>query len=389
MNIKLTNSLGVLISAIRWRVKGGDGGTLPQSLDEAFTFRLAQYHNVLPWLWEYVNRFQLGSADFRTRLAKAVREERLRGAFRMKELAALADTLNQQAIPNLVFKGVAIEKMFYADRVPCRYSCDTDLLIRPKDFGEVSEILNTLGYVSCSSADLSHLSKVLLQNPDVYRWRDVGFKRSQGLQNNIDLHWRIADSFTLPIHAEELTSIAIQLDVDGHAIHSLPFSELFVYVCIHGHADYFFRLRYLVDLYCAMNQPGFDLERIMQLAELWGVKSTVERSIATVELFFDKGYKCDMGLEYSSLVMNRYIENNGFPIRSHPNKSVWKYSDKLKYLVHQIRYRSRKCAWYEPLLARFKYTEHSVADWSVDDVPITAYRKVIVNRLIRASGQRS
>jgi len=375
----LSISLEFLIQAIRLRVEGHTSTTLFEKFDEQGVLELAKYHNVLPWLWLYIDEFSAGSAEFRKHVADALRKDSLKNQLQTRELALLSRELSDHDIDHLVLKGLSVEQLFYKGFVDTRYSDDIDLLVLPSELSIANEVVLANDYGLRKQQDIDKLTSFLRITPSLYRWRDIGYEKTRNSKVKIDMHWRIADGFTLPVSTQSLLGRNSTVRVGDINIPCLPFTHLFVYVCVHGYTDYFFRLRYLVDIYCAMQQPKFNLSEVNELAKKWGVSRSVECSIATVNHFFQDGTQRNA---YSNLVVKRYSDSNGFPRRSHPSRQHWTSQDRRRYLLHQIGHRSDNSSWYEPLLARCKYNESMVDEWPERISPWLWYPAAVIRRLL-------
>jgi len=356
--------------------------SVSEELDEASLLRFAQWHNLLPWLSLYIDRFQLGSNEFRQKLAKLSRLDGAVDSLRRCEAIRLSTALHDNQIPHVFFKGVTVTEQFYCGLVKSRYSEDIDLLLRSEDLPRAYQLISSLGYQQPddSEDDPAKLTRFVQRYPWLYRWRDMSLCKNQAPKQHLDLHWRIADWFTFPIETEQLIEQRSSICVQGENLPALPFAMLFVYVCVHGHTDYFFRLRYLVDVYAAMQQSEFNESEVLEVAKTLGVKQKVIDSIATAKLFFDDEKTPN---EYAIFVLKRFVDSNGFPARSHPNHRQWTSLDRRQYLLKQIEHRGVNSRWYEPLVARCKYNESMVDSWPESISPWIWYPVALVKRLLK------
>lgn len=356
--------------------------SVSEELDEASVLGFAQWHNLLPWLSLYVDRFELGSIEFRQKLAKLSRLDGAVDKLRRCEDIRLSSALHDNQIPHVFFKGVTVTEQFYRGLVKSRYSDDIDLLLSSEDLPRAYQLISGLGYQQADDGedDPAKLTRFVQRYPWLYRWRDMSLCKNQAPKQHLDLHWRIADWFTFPIETEQLIEQRSSICVQGENLPALPFAMLFVYVCVHGHTDYFFRLRYLVDVYAAMQQSEFNQAEVLGVAKSLGVKQKVIDSIATAKLFFD-GEEGEN--EYASLVLKRFVDSNGFPERGHPNRRRWTSQQRRHYITKQVRHRSNNNAWYEPLLARFKYNQSMVASWPEKIHPLIWYPAALLKRFLK------
>jgi len=357
----------------------------PNNFDEITALKLARFHRLLPWLWRFVKRHSIGSTYFHDQIAALMRKEKISAQLRDIELSMISQQFIDKDIAHIVFKGASIEKLFYRDFLQDRHSDDIDLLIHATDLSDAYKVLVSKGYRCRKSSNLDKLSLFLTKHQNLYRWRDVGFEKKRATREKIDLHWRIADSFTLPVNTSELLEKHSVMRIGDNRVPCMPFNELFVYVCVHGYLDYFFRLRYLLDIHCAMQQSMYNDSEIVDLATKWGVLDIVNNSIATCRHFFDK--KDVVENNYSNYVMTRYEKFGGFPMRSHPNRGKWSAKDKRRYLRNQIRFRSDKSFWYSPILARCKYNDNMVESLPKGVSPYIWYPFALFKRALKVDYQ--
>ena len=180
------------------------------------------------------------------------------------------------------------------------------------------------------------------------------------------------------------------LSVSSKKRPTLPFAISSVYVCVHGYIDYFFRLRYLVDVYAAMQQPEFDLDEVMNIAQIWGVSSKVIESMETANYFFSEKHKVNgehvnISSAYAKCVYQRYIDSNGLPGRSHPNRGGWTALDKREHLKNQIKFRSSRVRFFSPIIARCKYNRDMVAQWPPTVSILLWYPFALLKRLFKSN----
>lgn len=367
---QMSPEIQILLDSVRWRI---DHCSVPFeiiSFDESVLFTLAARHNLLPWFLPYAKAFSIGSEALIERVVAHLLVAGMRHQLQTLELLKLSSLLNEKGVQHAILKGVTIEKQFYKGFVDSRYSDDIDILIEPRSVRLVSETFMAAGYQQREPRDIGKFASFIERYEHWFRWRDIGFRKKTMGMEHIDLHWRIADSFTIPVKTRVLLAKVESVSVNGEQVASLPFTLLFIYVCVHGYLDYFFRLRYLVDVYTAMQQPEFDLKEVLEAAEKWGVKDKVLESIATAERFFSVprdaqiSGQTDAEQRYSELVYQRFVKANGFPKRSHPNHGEWTAKDKWRHLRNQIKFRSDRSWVLAPLLARCKYNDEMVAGWS-------------------------
>jgi hypothetical protein len=160
-------------------------------LDEASVLRFAQWHNLLPWLSLYVDRFELGSSEFRQKLTKLSRLDGAVDSLRIREAIRLSSGLYDNQISHVFFKGVTVTEQFYRGLVTSRYSDDIDLLLRSEDLPRAYQLISSLGYQQPgdSEDDPAKLTRFVQRYPWLYRWRDMSLCKNQAPKQHLDLHW--------------------------------------------------------------------------------------------------------------------------------------------------------------------------------------------------------
>ncbi|GAA6137795.1 hypothetical protein NBRC116583_15420 [Arenicella sp. 4NH20-0111] len=332
---------------------------------------LAVAHGLVAWLDEALrlsmichnNNYLVELSGF---MRDTLRVTQFQSIQQSKIAIKISNLFTSAGIDHVVFKGLGALNQFYSGFVQSRVSDDLDLLVRPESLpGAVSELLKH-GYKLSDGENALTIANFVRWYSSLYRWRDLGFINTNSLNHKVDLHWRISDRFTYPVDVNHLIE---SRTVEETAYGSLPcvnFSEHFVYVCVHGYSDFFFRLRHLVDVYAATKQPLFDIEKVMLISKQNGVEKVVQDSIQLAGAFFDGQPLEEIGCtsEYVSRVSEHFALSNGWPKRTHPNTGVWRGRDRYQHLQKQIKHRSRNCFWFSPLISRALMGPQDIACWS-------------------------
>jgi len=345
--------------------------------------QLAHYHGAVPWLAESLKMF-----DFQTNseLSQHIEEIRtqnkvlhFQNQLQLNTANEISDALKQESIDHLSFKGIAVLKQFYNGFIASRTADDLDLLINVEDLPKATSILINKGYLSREAINVKRVTNFIALNNKSYRWRDLGFIKDKAPKHKIDLHWLIADTFSFPTNTSELIKNGIPLE-GGSNSRTLPFNLHFVYLCVHGYSDYFFRLRNLIDLYVAMYQPEFEHDKVMSYAKQYGVSQQVTESIQLVNTFF-KQQPASYSSKFEAQVLHNYSKHKGWTTRAHPNKGNWTNKDKRQHLLRQIKHRSRNSFWFSPILARSKFDLNDANEWNSEG-PIFYRLKRVFKKLI-------
>lgn len=337
--------------------------------DFALLIRLANHHGLIPWLAFNVGDEPYVSAKLADveldQLNKLNKILRFNSEYQTRTAVSISELFNKNNLPHVVFKGSALLHQIYPDFLLSRASDDLDLLVVPESLTEAVSILESTGYQLLGSEEVAPqtLTQFIAAHEKWYRFRDISLKRSKRMPHQIDLHWRIADDFSFTVETKELLDDWTVVNTKYGELRSLPMHRHFVYVCSHGYSDYYFRLRYLVDVYLAMQHSEFNKQRVLEFAEACGVVRQVEQSMRLADCFFDVTYGGDQINSYTEFVIQRLLDSNGFSLRIHPNRGGWTRVDKNNHLMRQIRNRSTKSYWFSPILARTKLVASDLTDW--------------------------
>jgi len=385
--------LDLLCKAVHWHINPNSSVKPPAHFDELRAYKLSNKHQVLPWLWGYIDHFNLGTPSFRKKVARKLRALEIEHTLQNRELLNVSSALHKANIKHVVLKGLSIQRNFYKGFVNSRYSDDLDLLISPADLASTHNALVTESYTLRHDHDIAKLGTFLQRYPDWFRWRDITYQKTGQHNHCIDLHWRVADEFTLGSNSESVLNQAEGFKLNDIELPFMPFTHLFVYVCVHGYLDYFFRLRYLADVYAGMHQQEFDYHSTVKLADELGVTNKVLASMSTAYAFFDgPGTKLQIDRElksanaYAQLVQQRYLAAKDRPARAHPNKAAWSLKDRWNYLARQISTRRAGLIWAAPIITRCKYNHQMLEQWPTKVSPLVWYPMAI---LLRIFGRKS
>lgn len=317
--------------------------------------RLSRYHGL-----DYgLLNFDFSNDTRRTSVNRRVQIQLLQAEAHRHQCLALAKVLVDESISHVFIKGSALVWQFYPNFGFARNASDIDILVESDDVAQVAKLLLGLGYRFRRGGSAKHADFVS-RFSSWYRYRDLGFEHSSAHYFDIDLHWRIADVFTLPIATTRLLAERELLDVGDTCIAVPNFDQHLVYIAIHARIDMFFRAKQWLDIYAASQHPRFSLHRLLKVAAEFGV----ERQVS--EVFDSVNWVAQTSLEmpaYADSVWRRYEYYGYLPPRSHPNQHNWTKSDKRAYLRHQLDMRSDGASALGPLLARFKYDREMVREW--------------------------
>lgn len=173
----------------------------------------------------------------------AIARKRAFGALRQAQTAlTLCDALDRDGVSAIELKGSTLARKYYG-MIGVRESVDIDLLVAPGDVARSWQVLEALGFDR-----MTPRYPAMGGPPPLYRWAakdSIHRHRGDGLV--VELHWRLSDDLAHPRLPPPLTWQAIEIDA-GRTLTTLGDDDLFVYLCTHGAAHGWARLKWLADI---------------------------------------------------------------------------------------------------------------------------------------------
>jgi hypothetical protein len=197
------------------------------------------------------------------------------------ESARLQRLLGERGIDCLFVKGVPLAKLAYG-ALGIKQSWDIDLLVAPEHTGAVMSLLRELGYERDYPGD---------EVPDerLLEWAAISketlwIHRQSGMV--VELHTALVDNPWL------LPTVAVRPDVQrvqigpGIELATLGTDQLFAYLCVHGGAHAWARLKWLADVGALATKLGPDeLERVYRVSvELGAGRSSAQALLLCTRL---------------------------------------------------------------------------------------------------------
>ncbi|QNA82823.1 nucleotidyltransferase family protein [Sphingomonas sp. So64.6b] len=205
-----------------------------------------------------------GARWLMTRVAQMAEQNRILGA----ESARLQSLLDAAGIPSLLVKGAPLAELAYGS-LAIKHAKDIDLLVRPVDLAAALALVRGDGYELWLPARelterqlgdvMRHSRDIALINPD----RHV----------QLELHWGLTDNprMLAGLGATAETQ-AVTLGQGGPSVRTLARDDLFAYLCVHGAAHGWIRLKWLADVAALAAQlPEVEIERLYRASVERGV----------------------------------------------------------------------------------------------------------------------
>ncbi|HEY3988109.1 MAG TPA: lasso peptide biosynthesis B2 protein [Acidobacteriaceae bacterium] len=264
----LPSEMRLLLRCVRWPMTDEDARDIRElaassAMDWKYFVSLCAHHRVAPMVYRALSSSAAEVPASTLATLKAATTENALSAFRyLAETRRLCDLLQQAGVPVRVLKGVPLSQRVFSDP-SVRDVGDIDLLIAPGMEETADHILLADGFRRNEPA-------APLTPRRRRSWRKHGKDytyRSDRDGFEVDLHWRLFRNPHMPGNAladpGAASSERVHLGETGLAV--LPLERSFLYICVHGTLDGWFRFKSLVDIAAAWH--SFPAERRSALAD--------------------------------------------------------------------------------------------------------------------------
>jgi hypothetical protein len=256
---------------------------LAKPVDTELLFNLAYKHGVLPLVCDnLVRNFAADLSPETKNIAEEFcRQHALRNIAMTAKLIEILRMFEAAGILAVPFKGPTLSLKIYQS-VALRQFIDLDILVIPKHFERAVKLLLEKGYELHESSISS--SRQFLR---INRKKDVSLIHPDD-NFRVELHWKLSGShFSMPIQLSHLWGRMDKTALGGIEVGTLPFDDLFVYLCLHAARHGFERLEWICDLNeLIQNESGADWERIRHHARIHGCEKALELSLLLVYQLF-------------------------------------------------------------------------------------------------------
>ena len=247
---RLPTELRLLLRCVRWPSSEADTVEIPALIDsgqidwQSF-LALCGHHRVMPLAYRALSTAAGDVPASILATLKAAATVNAMSAFRyLTETRRLCDLLEQAGVSVRVLKGVPLSQRIFSDP-SVRDVGDIDLLIAPGMEETADRIL--LGDGFRRGEPEARLTPRRRRS-----WRKHGRDytyRSHRTDFEIDLHWRLFRNPHMPGNALADTDLAAneQVHFGETALPVLPLDRSFLYLCVHGALDGWFRFKSLAD----------------------------------------------------------------------------------------------------------------------------------------------
>ncbi|KQS46281.1 hypothetical protein ASG20_18220 [Sphingomonas sp. Leaf198] len=174
--------------------------------------------------------------------ALAARHDPLAPLRAAREAIRLRTLLLAEEIEPIFLKGSALAVLAYGALARRQFS-DIDLLVRPEDARRAAALLENAGYRARSDTGANLANRVARLSPLA---KDMEVRHA-GTGQIVELHWRMTDALR-ERPAQDREAVQWVDLAPGAAVPTLATDALFAYICNHGAAHMWARLRWLADV---------------------------------------------------------------------------------------------------------------------------------------------
>lgn len=209
------------------------------AVDPALLARVARRHQVSALVAARLEEAGQAVPDALARQAEGARRRALR---QLGTALDLAEELERGGIVVVVLKGVALSQQAFGSPL-LRGAVDIDLLVRPEDVAAAWQVLARAGWRQVNPpAPLAGARLALFcraAKDSLHRFPQTG--------QVLELHWRLSDELAEPLMppVAALASLAL---APGRSVRVLDEAALFLYLCTHGAAHGWARIKWLADV---------------------------------------------------------------------------------------------------------------------------------------------
>ena len=237
---------------------------------------IAHRHQLVPLVVETLRR-----CNRPIPAALAARHDSLAPLRSAREAIRLRTLLMADGIEPLFLKGSTLAVLAYGalDR---RQFSDIDLLVDPADARRAATVLETAGYRIPGGAHEDLSERVARALPLA---KDLAI-RHPGNGQIVELHWRMTDNpHERPVRDHDAVQW-VEL-APGAAVATLATEALFAYICSHGAAHLWARLRWLADVAALLAREPDGGDRLWHAAVARRQTRAAASAILLAERFFD------------------------------------------------------------------------------------------------------
>jgi len=223
------------------------------TVDPGLLARVAKRHQVSALVAARLEEAGQVVPDALARQAETARRRALR---QMGAALDLAETLERSGIPVVLLKGVALSQQAFGSPL-LRGAVDIDLLVRPEDVAAAWQVLAREGWRQVTPPTPLDGARLAL----FCRAAKDSLHRRPQTGQVLELHWRLSDEMAEPLMPPPAALASLAL-APGRNVRVLDDAALFLYLCTHGAAHGWARIKWLADVAALLHRSPDGGERL-------------------------------------------------------------------------------------------------------------------------------
>jgi hypothetical protein len=315
--------------------------------------RIAHRHRIVGFAHEGLKSAAIAvPPDAARALSEATAQQTRVNLLFAREVIQLARLFERNGLDVVFFKGIPTALGIYGD-LAIREAKDIDLLVAPKDMDEADRFLREAQYqrvIPPESVDLTRVHTLMRVG------KDFSYRHRATPSVQVELHWRL---FKNAVFARSLAASPVETvyrELDGVRLRTIAGDDEFAYLCAHGGAFAWCRLKWLADIaaWLAKVSPE-ETVRLYRAAVAHGAGRTVAQGYLLCRRLFGTQLPDDFVVELRSdpvvprleaLAMKAMLQGDGIadpydlPDGMKPIvDSEWLLRGDLRYFLGELRTR--------------------------------------------------
>jgi len=232
-------------------------------VDWEYLFELARRHSILPLVYVQLEAHasDLVPQQFLNKLKKHYVENSARNTILTAELCRLINSLRDEGIEAIPYKGPVLGLLAYGD-IALRRFVDLDVIVKKSDVLKAREILLAEGYTPSKSLSLNQQELLLRTQHNMQFSRD-------NHRLIIELHWEVAPHlFASTVNGERLWQDLITVDLNGTPVKTFSAEDLLFSLCVHGSRHLWERLGWICDIAELIRRQPLDWTALLERSAL-------------------------------------------------------------------------------------------------------------------------
>ncbi|MCF2872369.1 nucleotidyltransferase family protein [Octadecabacter sp. G9-8] len=253
-------------------------------------------HRVVPLVYLAVKNLDIVPIEFRD-WAKQGAQSTARHAMQMTQECLRIDAAFRKAdLQPLHFKGPVLAQIAFGS-IALKFSCDLDIFVPEDDVIAAVAILEADGYRAAGQTATMSARQIRAL---ICNFKDIGLVGPNG--TFVELHWKFGHSHSLLAGLErDLERQNVQ--VAGMAgLDTFGAVQMVTYLCIHGAAHHWRRLKWLADLAAFLEHlPKGERDRVIETVRAGPARDILAQSLGLCDTFFGTNYQMQMSARARSL----------------------------------------------------------------------------------------